>query len=82
VGEGVSSQSRQALLKQFAPQHHKASSVQKRVLLDASELRPRPKVEATSYDILAVNQNIYIRSETLPFLLLAHMFINWLSLML
>lgn len=33
-------------------------------LLDASELRPRPSVEATSCDILAVNENIIMRSET------------------
>jgi hypothetical protein len=34
VGEGVSLQSRRALLKQFAPQYREASSAQKRVLLD------------------------------------------------
>ena len=35
MGERVSLQSRQALLKQFAPQYREASSAQKRVLLDA-----------------------------------------------
>jgi len=35
VGEGVSLQSRRALLKQFAPQYREASSAQKRVLLNA-----------------------------------------------
>jgi hypothetical protein len=31
-----------------------------------SILRPMPNVEATSYDILAVNQNTYMKSETFP----------------
>ena len=35
VGERVKLQSRRALLKQFAPQYREASSVQKRVQLDA-----------------------------------------------
>jgi hypothetical protein len=34
------------------------------LILDASELRPRPIVDATSYDILAVNVNIFMRRET------------------
>jgi hypothetical protein len=33
-------------------------------VLDASELRPRPGVETTSFDRLAVNENIFMRSET------------------
>jgi hypothetical protein len=34
------------------------------VIEDASELRPRSSVEATSCDRLAVNENIFMRSET------------------
>ena len=56
-----------------------AEEVQQTPRQNASELRPRLSVEATSYDILAVNQNANMKSETFPLLLLVHMFINWLS---